>query len=304
MRACLTILILTLAFDVHAAQPFALTEVAPGIFVHQGSNEARSAANLGDQANIGMIVGSRCTAVIDTGGSLRLGMRFREAIGRITDTPICYVINTHVHPDHMFGNAAFTGDKPVFIGHQRLAGAMATRADNYLRSLRRDLGEAADGSEIIPPQQTVGDRLDLDLGGRIITIRAAPAAHTDDDLTVWDARESVLWLSDLLFVDHVPALDGSIKGWVALGNELASIPARLVVPGHGPVSVPWPGAIAAQQRYLMTVMQGVRAAIKSDQTIQQAIDSVGWDEQTRWQRFEDFHRRTVTSAYAELEWEE
>jgi quinoprotein relay system zinc metallohydrolase 2 len=293
-----------LAMSVHAASGFTLNEVAPGIFVHKGKIEERTPENMGDQANIGFIVGAKCVAVVDTGGSIKVGAQLREAIEQTTQTPICYVINTHVHPDHMFGNAAFKDDKTVFVGHARLANAMAARASNYSNSLARDLGDVAKGSEIVPPQRTVKDKLELDLGGRVITLHAWPPGHTDNDLSVWDEQTKTLWLSDMLFLDHIPALDGSIVGWLDVIKELKTIAAKQVIPGHGPVSAPWPDAIAAQERYLTKVLQGVRAALKDKKTIQEAVETVAWDEKDKWQQFENFHRRTVTASYAELEWEE
>lgn len=287
-----------------SAAEFGVDEIAPGVFVHPGRIEERSAENLGDQANIGFIVGNKCVAVIDSGGSLGIGQRLREAIRAATPTPICYVINTHVHPDHIFGNAAFAADQPVFIGHKKLAGALAVRGRTYLNSLARDLGAGAEGSTIIAPQQTVADQLELDLGGRILTLRAWPTGHTDADLSIWDAQTETLWLSDLLFMQHVPALDGSLKGWLDVIARLTAIPAQRVVPGHGPASAAWPAAMAGQQRYLQKVLMGIRAELKGKKTIQQAIEAVAWDEQQHWQQFENFHRRNLTTAYAELEWEE
>jgi quinoprotein relay system zinc metallohydrolase 2 len=292
------------AMVARAASDFGLSEVAPGIFVHQGKIEERTPGNMGDQANIGFIVGSKCVAVVDTGGSIKVGRQLREAIKQTTQTPICYVINTHVHPDHMFGNAAFKDDKTVFVGHERLGRAMAARASNYSNSLARDLGDGAKGSEIVPPQQTVKDRLELDLGGRVISLRAWPPGHTDNDVSVWDGETKTLWLSDLLFLQHIPALDGSIVGWLDVIKQLKTIAAKQVIPGHGPASAPWPDAIAAQERYLTKVLQGVRAALKDKKTIQEAVETVAWDEKDHWRQFENFHRRTVTASYAELEWEE
>lgn len=286
---------------------FNLKQIAPGIFVHQGKMVAeRTPANLGDQANIGFIVGAKCVAALDTGGSMKVGLLLREAIRQTTDKPICYVINSHVHPDHMFGNAAFKADNVTFIGHAQLAKAAAARNRTYTNSLKRDLGEVANGSELTPPTQTVkaGETLDLDLGGRNLKIQAWPVGHTDNDVTVLDEQTQTLWLGDLLFMEHVPAMDGSIPGWLKVIAELKKIPAARVIPGHGPATAPWPSAIEPEERYLAKVADGVRKALKHKQTIQEAIETVGWDERDKWQQFENFHRRTVTATYAELEWEE
>lgn len=289
------------------AAGFEIKEIAPGAFVHQGQMVVeRTPANLGDQANIGFIVGEKCVATVDAGGSMKVGLLLREAIKKTTDKPICYVINTHVHPDHMFGNPAFKQDNVTFIGHDRLAKAAAARSNNYGNSLKRDLGDAAEGSELTPPTKTIkaGETLALDLGGRTLKIQAWPVGHTDNDISVLDEATQTLWLGDLLFIDHVPAMDGSIPGWLKVIAELKKIPAKQVVPGHGPATAPWPSAIEPEERYLTKVADGVRKALKDKQTIQEAIEGVAWDEKDKWQQFEQFHRRTVTATYAEFEWEE
>ena len=219
-----------------SAAPLAVTEVAPGVFVHQGLHEEFGEHYHGDIANIGFVVGSEAVAVIDTGGSFKVGSALREAIRAHTRLPIRYVINTHVHADHIFGNAAFEQDRPVFIGHHALPRAMKLRQESYLANIKTMLGDDAAGSRIVPPSRTVESTMQLALGGRTLTLQAWPAAHTDHDLTVFDDVSATLWLGDLLFVERTPSIDGDIHGWLNVIEQLMAMPARLTIPGHGGVT--------------------------------------------------------------------
>lgn len=286
------------------ATPLSVTEIAPGIFVHQGAYGLFAPANRGDIANLSFVVGRDAVAVIDTGGSAAVGRAFRAAIRAVTDKPIRYVINTHMHPDHVFGNAAFTDDQPEFIGHHKLARALAARAERFLSVNGELLGlEAFAGTRLVAPTRPVQDRLVIDLGGRELILEAQPTAHTDNDLTVHDSTTGTLFLGDLLFVRHVPALDGSIRGWLALIDRLERVEAKQAVPGHGPPSVAWPAAIQPQKRYLQRISADVRRVIKQGRSIAEAAAGAGLSERDAWVLFDAFNARNVTAAFAELEWE-
>jgi quinoprotein relay system zinc metallohydrolase 2 len=300
--AVVTLLFLTAAS--HAGSgPLAVDEIAPGMFVHHGVQEDASPTNGDEIANIGFVVGNDTVAVIDPGGSYREGTRLRAAIRRRTPLPIRYVIMTHVHPDHIFGAAAFRGDHPDFIGHAKLPGALAQRGAYYVRRLHEAIGDEADGSEIVPPTLLVADRRELDLGGRRLVVWAHGPAHTDTDLTVFDEKTSTFWLADLLFVDRIPVIDGSLLGWLDELRQATAIPAARAVPGHGPVSVPWPLAAAPERRYLEAVARDTRAAIKAGIDIAEAYRHVAQSERGHWLLFDDYHARNVTASYKELEWE-
>lgn len=289
-----------------ATSALPVQRIADGVYVHRGEMADASPQNRGDIANVGFVVGQRCVAVIDTGGSLAIGNQLLAAIHRVTRRPVCYVINTHVHPDHVFGNAAFAGSETRFVGHARLAAAMASRSERYDAALVEQIGaEAAAGSRLIAPTELVSSDTPsiLDLGGRTLELRAWPNAHTDADLTVTDARTGTLWTGDLLFVQRVPVIDGSLLGWLRTIDALALLRPRHVVPGHGPIDPPWQTALADEARYLGVLASDVRSALKVNRSLQQTVERAGLSERSRWTLFEDYNRRNVTASYTELEWE-
>jgi quinoprotein relay system zinc metallohydrolase 2 len=285
--------------------------LANGVYMHRGTLEDWGPGNLGDVSNSGVVIGERCAAVIDSGGTPAAGRRLVAALRAVTTQPVCYLINTHAHPDHVLGNQAFIdaararGEAaPVVVGHARLPAALAVRGPYYLNALKRDFGPAlAENTAIVVPTLLVQDTLQLDLGGRVLDLKAWPTAHTDADLSVLDRASGTLFLGDLLFVEHTPVIDGRLKGWLAALTQMQSWTVTTVVPGHGAPSRDWPGALRPQQRYLQTLQADVRRAIKSGRTLSQAVANVQPDR-SDWRLLDVFHARNVTAAYAELEWDE
>ncbi len=302
---CLCCAALSAAGSARAAEFGSLRAAAPGCFAHFGTVSLTTPANAGDIANLGVVIGNDAVAVIDTGGSVAVGRALHAAIETLTDREVRYVINTHEHPDHVFGNAAFASSGAVFVGHHNLPRALAERGEYYLHSYREQLGDAAIAAvRIIPPTLLVTDTLTLDLGGRLLRLDAwSPAAHTDCDLTVLDETTGTLFAGDLLFRQHVPVIDGSLLGWQSVLARLERVEAKRVVPGHGRVIDPWPQAASDEARYLAAVARDARRLIADGTPLVRAVPQIAQDERPRWALFDDYNPRNATEAYSELEWE-
>ncbi len=279
-----------------------ITAIAPGVYVRPGQHQVVFEAPR--VANAGFVVGERCVAVIDTGGSEREGRELRCAIEQLTDTPVCFVINTHMHPDHILGNRAFHAPGVEFIAHAKFAEALGFVAAAYLARAAEHEGRALPRDYLVMPGRTVTADLRLDLGQRELDVTAHRTAHTTNDLTVLDEQTGTLWAGDLVFLEHVPVLNGSINGWLRVLDTLTAIKAQRVVPGHGPEQASWPAAKAPTQRYLATLRNELRAWLDAGDDLRGAQAGVGYSERQKWRLFDDYHQRNVAAAFAELEWED
>lgn len=282
---------------------FKIEKIAPNIYIHHGEHKDLAAHYGGDICNISFVVGEKGVAVIDTGGSPAVGAQLRKVIRKVTHKPILYVINTHVHPDHALGNAAFKQDRPIFVGHNKLAETMAQRKEGYLRNQPEWVGKDAAGTELIAPTLAVSATHELDLGGRTLRLTAHPVAHSPSDLTVFDTASQTLWTGDLLFIERAPSVDGDVASWLEVIAQLRDIPATRTVPGHGSVTLNGALAWNDEKRYLTTLLTDVREAIKQGLSMEDTIATAAKSEESKWLLFDTTNRRNVARIFPILEWE-
>ena len=292
--------------------PLVLDLVSPGIFTFQGNNAEFSSKNRGLISNFSFIEGADCIAVIDTGGSLYAGKSFISAIREISNKPVCYVINTHVHPDHTGGNKAFAklNPPPEFIAHKNFTPAYVNRVNTYNKRLLELLGEKNMLGPYVATKE-VEDFLQLDLGDRKLTLTAWETAHTNHDLTVFDHTSQSLIAGDLLFVKHIPVIDGSLNGWIRVTRQLIdffkTLPneryVKRIIPGHGPLQNDERG-LKNQLNYLANLKRSVQKALRDNLSLQESMKSISSESAGVWRLSANYSKRNISAAYAELEWED
>ncbi|ETX28656.1 quinoprotein relay system zinc metallohydrolase 2 [Roseivivax isoporae] len=287
-----------------AGPALAVTEIAPGVFVHVGAIAEPDAANGGDVANLGFVIGEAGVAAIDAGSTRAVAEGLWRAIRARTDLPVSHLVLTHMHPDHVLGAPLFTEAGAQVAGHAGLDRALADRGATYLESLARLVGpQAALGSGVVAVDLPVEGMGEIDLGGRVLALRAWPPAHTGTDLTATDPQTGTVFAGDLVFDRHAPALDGSLRGWQAVLETMRAEPHDRVVPGHGAATLDWPDGAAPLVRYLDRLAADTRAALDAGERLSEAVDHVAADEAPHWQLFEAYNPRNATVAFTELEWE-
>ncbi|OHB25880.1 MAG: MBL fold metallo-hydrolase [Desulfuromonadaceae bacterium GWC2_58_13] len=214
-----------------------LTKLADNVYAYVGVKDASPAHSYA--ANAGIVIGRDGILVIDTLISAREGQRFLADIRNLTDLPIRYVVNTHTHLDHAFGNCVFAKLGATVISQEADRALLASQgADILKRAGEYGLTpEDMAGTEIAVPTLAFGDHLAIDLGGEEVRlIRTAPS-HTAGSLVVHVPSQKLLFAGDILFTDFHPYLaDGDFDGWIKTLDALMTMDVERIVPGHGPLS--------------------------------------------------------------------
>jgi glyoxylase-like metal-dependent hydrolase (beta-lactamase superfamily II) len=190
-------------------------------------------------ANAGIVIGEDAVLVVDTLVSAKEGKRLLKDIRAISDKPIKYVVNTHYHLDHTFGNAEFAALGADIISHVVCAGALKkSGADTLANANAYGLTpEAMEGTELAFPNVTFTDRMGLDLGGLEVELIYTAPSHSKGSIVVYIAAEGVMFAGDILFTDFHPYMaEGDIAGWLETLDSIRALYAGKIVPGHGPLS--------------------------------------------------------------------
>ena len=280
--------------------------------MHYGKHENLYENNIGDIANLGFIIGDDSIAVIDTGGSFIVGESLRLAIKKISKKPIKYVINTHVHQDHIFGNAAFVPEGSTFYGHYKLKKAMKERGSQYIRQIN-EIGKDGEGTTIIFPHKIIAEtskdqtkklsnQITLDLGNRKIILKSHDVAHTYADSSVYDLKTKTFFVGDLVQDERLPTMDGLTKNWIKVLNEIEKVDYKIMVPGHGKIQKD-NTALQKTKKYLQVLYDDVIDALKKDIPAEKVIEVAAESEKDKWILFDRVNPGNVVRTFMRYEWE-
>jgi glyoxylase-like metal-dependent hydrolase (beta-lactamase superfamily II) len=235
--AALLLLLFSFASADRAAAQDGLTRIADNVYSYVGTKKASPANSFG--ANAGIIIGRDGIVVVDTLISAKEAARFIKDIRAVSDKPIRYVINTHSHLDHTFGNSEFAKLGAVIVSHVNGKRNMQINGEANLKKAgaygltEKDM----EGTRITYPTLTFSEKMQIDLGDQVVELIYAGPSHTDDSISVYLADKKILFAGDILFTDYHPNIaDGDLAGWTKTLDSIMTLDVAKIIPGHGPVS--------------------------------------------------------------------
>ena len=186
--------------------------------------------------NIGLVMGAEAVLVIDTRCDGIQARELRENIAELTSLPVGWVVNTHYHWDHSFGNMEFKG-LPIW-GHRRTAEELSDNGEFHRQrviTMAPQYEDRFNAVEIVPPTDVFDHSATIDIGDRSIGLRHLGRGHTDSDIIITVA--DVVFAGDLVENGAPPAFgDAFPLDWPDTAAAITAIAGGAVVPGHGPVA--------------------------------------------------------------------
>ena len=214
-----------------------LQKISKHVYAYAGTTNASPTGNAFG-ANVGVVIGRDAVLVIDTLISAKAATRLLEQIRAVTDKPIKYVVNTHDHLDHAWGNCVFAKLGAIIIAQENSRLDANKTGETLGRAGQYGLTAAdMEGTTIVPPSITFKQSVKVDLGGITVELNYPGPSHTVGSITALVPQDKVLFVGDILFSHYHPYLaEGDLAGWQQALIELESTIATKIIPGHGPVS--------------------------------------------------------------------
>jgi glyoxylase-like metal-dependent hydrolase (beta-lactamase superfamily II) len=249
--------------------------VAPDVFAHIGDKGARTYANEGLNANLGLVVTPGGAVLVDSGATYRSAQQIEAAIRRVTRQPVRWVINTGGQDHRWLGNGYFKEQGAEIIAHASARADMHARGNDQLQSLQAALKERADGTvPTLPTRLVEGNDVRLELGGVTLELKHRGGAHTPGDMMVWLADRSVLFSGDVVYVDRMLGVIpvSNTRRWLESFALIEQLQPKVIVPGHGGVT-----DLATAQRdtkaYLLALRAHMKKAVDEGADISAAVRS-------------------------------
>ena len=291
---------------------FEISEIDKGIFVHYGIQQDSNKNNAGDIANIGFIIGKKSILVVDTGGTPIIGQKLLQKIKEISNLPISHVVITHSHPDHFFGTQAFLAENPKIVGHEKLNRSLLSNFNFYKNQQLSNIeDDSIQDAQLVKANVLIktNETKIIDLGERLVEIKAWKTGHTDNDLSIYDKKTKTFW-SENIFVKRTPSIRASILGWRKNLEEISKMEIKLIIPGHGK-AVDKEKAIKPMINYFDRIIVKLRELQKNKKSLQESINIILQESilepsevnKENWILFDEYHYSNITKAFTELEWE-
>jgi glyoxylase-like metal-dependent hydrolase (beta-lactamase superfamily II) len=276
-------------------------DLGQGVHVFLGAREEASRANGGHVANQGFIVAATGVIVIDTGLSAAFAEHMLRAIRARTARPLALVVLTWPMDEAIFGAALFQQHGAPVLAHEAAARLIEQRCRLCLDQRTAALGaELMAGTRVPRPDRLFRGSQPLAVAGRSLELIDESGAAAPGSIAVWDRESGVLFAGGMASFGRIPETrDGAPAEWIHALQRLSTIPARAVIPAHGPVGTA--ADLGGMAAYLAALQSRTKQAYAAGSSLLEAPRTVAVEAYRDWALYDSVHPRNVHHSYLELE---
>ena len=277
-----------------------VAKVNDRIYALLGPMELPNKQNQGYMVNSTLIIGETGAILIDTGFTDEIGAHLAREVAKLTKKPVKVIINTHHHGDHTFGNAAFPQAK--VISSEMCRKLLIEGESEWLGIIEGALGRKLPNTRAVTATEVYANKTktDVTLDGVKLTFWVPEAAHTAGDMMIWLPDDKVLVGGDITVNQITPNFrDANVKLWIETLAEVKAMPAKTIIPGHGPLMKT--KDVAAMHERMAKLYAGIEAGYKAgltDGEIRKKLDLGQWKP---LHHFEEQMGGNINKAYLEIE---
>lgn len=295
-----------LGSSVHAQQQPEMRpqRVSQSSWYVEGLSALGSSANQNFISNAAFVITPVGVVVIDALGSAALAEHLMAEIQKITSLPVSHVLVTHYHADHIYGLQAFQARGARIIAH--------TAAREYINSdtarlrliaSRQDLAPwVNESTRLVSADEWIDGPTGLTVGGVRFLLQPVGPSHTPEDTVVYLPGEKVLFAGDLVFRSRIPFVGQADSGhWIKALDTLLAFDAKVVVPGHGPLSSEARKDMELTRDYLVYLRTSMGQAAKNMEPFEDAYKAADWTKFEHLPLFRVANRMNAYNTYLLME---
>lgn len=279
-------------------------QVSASAWYVQGLSALASAANRNFISNAAFVVTPAGVVVIDALGSPELARELMAHIKRLTGKAVTHVVVTHYHADHIYGLQAFKEAGVRIIAHRAaLEYLNSETAALRLKASREELAPWIDEkTHLVYADEWLDGPRELSVGGVRFVLQPVGPAHTPEDLVVYLPSEQVLFAGDLVYRGRIPFVgQANSNKWIESLDSLLAFDARVIVPGHGPMSTSAREDMRQTRDYLAYLRETMGKAARNLEPFEEAYKATDWSRFEHLPLFRVANRMNAYNTYLLME---
>ena len=249
-----------------------------GIYAYVGKNF---------KSNTGIILTQDGVVLIDSGHDPTDSRAVMDAVKKLTQMPVRFIIDTEPHPDHTTGHFVFS-PPAIIIAAAGAGESMRNRERQVpdriakLAATSPDMKTALEGYKFIPPHVEYSEKMTLYVGERTFELRYMKGVHSEADTAIWLPKERVLFSASAFASEQINILRPfvNISDILAAGKMMKALNPEHVIPGHGPPTTT--KLFDDGERYYALLVERVAAKVKEGKSLDDITKEVKMPEYAIW----------------------